>query len=255
MDFQGFKMNTHIEKLTVEAHSNLKKISAHNFSHVQSEQFVPINMHEFPAAGICFPLFFIKNKNNGQLLPIALFSLAQNENFYYSPQGWLASYVPLAMRTWPFSLVVTDPEKKQWQVAADTKSTYLSETEGEPLFTSGKPSKLFDTITKELINDSQQKLATKEFISLLTEYNLIKAIKFELGFFQGEKRQVDGIYAINEDVLNNLKPEQVQALYKKDYFKGIYCMLSSQHNLYDLIKRSQAKKSDESVVSLNIIND
>ncbi|MDO6506603.1 SapC family protein [Colwellia sp. 4_MG-2023] len=248
-------MNTSIEKLTIEVHGDFKKIKNHHFPHVQSEQLVPINMHEFPAASSCFPLFFIKNKNNGQLFSIALFGLIQNENLYYSPQEWQASYVPLAMRTWPFSLVATDPEKKKWHVAADTTSDYLSETKGDSLFTLGKPSELFNTITKELVSNSQQKAATVSFIDFITQQNLIKAIKFEFVFATGEKHQAGGIYAINEDVLNNLQPEQVQELYKRDYFKAIYCMLSSQHNLYDLIKRSQAKSSDKSVVSLNIISD
>ena len=254
MDFQGFNMNTDTQALNSEQHGHLKKISTHHFSHIKTEQLVPINIHEFPAAGICFPLFFIKDKKSAQLFPIALFGLIAKQNLYYSPQGWQASYVPLAMQSWPFSMKVTDPEKKQWQVAADINSAYLSDTEGEPLFTQGKPSELLSTITKVLISDAQQKSATVKFIDFLMQQDLIKAIKFEFGFSNGEKQQVDGVYAIDEDVLQNLKPEQVQEMYQKDYFKAIYCMLSSQHNLYELIKRSQANKGDKAIISVDIIS-
>jgi len=246
------KVNTQI--LNVEQHEPLKKVATHNFSHVQSEQLVSINMHEFPAAGNSFPLFFIKDRKSAQLFPIALFGLMKNQNLYYSPQSWQASYVPLAMQSWPFSIVVTDEEKKQWQVAADINSPYLSETQGDSLFLAGQPSELLQSITKTLISDAQQKTATVEFIDFLMEFNLIKAIKFEFSFRNSEKKQVDGIYAIDEDILHNLQPEQVQEMYKKDYFKAIYCMLSSQHNLYELLKRSQATKGDKAIISLDIIN-
>jgi hypothetical protein len=242
--------------LNVEQHVALRKVVTHNFPHIQTEQLVPVNMHEFSAAGTCFPLFFIKNKSNGRLFPIALMGLVKGQNLYYSDDEWLASYAPLSMRTWPFFLTVKNKnsDKMQWQVAANMQSAYLSPTEGELLFASGQPTPLLTRITNELTTDLQQKSVTAKFIEFLTQQNLIKNIKFELGFADNEKQSIDGIYVIDEDVLHNLKPEQVQDVYQKGYFQPIYSMLGSQHNLYELIKRSQAKKGIKAITSLNIVN-
>lgn len=242
--------------LTASQHGDLRKVTTHGFPHMQPEQFAPVNMHEFSSAGTCFPLFFIKNSSNGQLFPIALFGLVKGQNLYHSNGDWLASYAPLCMRTWPFSLIVSDQntENAQWKVAADVQSPCFSQTDGEPLFVSGKPAPLLISVADELTIGLQQKAATAKFIKFLTQQHLIKSIKFELGFSDGEKQLVDGIYVIDEDVLNDLKPEQVQEIYQQGYFQPIYSMLGSQHNLYELIKRSQAKKDTKAIFSLNIVN-
>lgn len=256
MDFKGYKMTNHVQILNIEKHKNLKKVVSNDFTHVRSEQIVPVNIQEFPAASVCFPLFFIKDRKTANLFPIALFGLTKNTNSYYSLNGWLASYVPLNIRLWPFSMMLTEQntDKKQWQVAADMRSEILSDTVGDSLFNEGKPSDLLNDITNGLISDSKQKLATAQFIDFLMLHDLIKPIKFELGFVSKDKQQVDGIYAIDEDVLKDIQPEQVQEMHQKDYFKAIYCMLASQHNLYDLIKRSQVEGSNKSVTSLDLIN-
>lgn len=242
--------------LTASQHGDLRKVTTHGFPHMQPEQFAPVNMHEFSSAGTCFPLFFIKNSSNGQLFPIALFGLVKGQNLYHSDGDWLASYAPLCMRIWPFSLVVSDPntDNAQWQVAANVQSPCFSQTDGEPLFISGKPAPFIISVADELTTDIQQKQITAEFIKFLMNHKLIKSIKFELGFIGGEKQSVDGIYVIDEDVLNNLKSEQVLEIYKLGYFQPIYSMLGSQHNLYELIKRSQAKNNVKAIASLNIIN-
>lgn len=255
------KTQTQIENvytiIKASQHRDLKKVEKHGFPHVKTDQITPINMHEFSAAGTCFPLFFIKNSTSGQLFPVALFGLIKNENLFYSDEGWLASYVPLNMKTWPFLLTIEDKsaDKPHWQVAVKSQSQYLSKVDGEPLFINGEPSSLLKQITEELTVDMQQKAATAKFIDFLIQQKLIKEIKFELGFTHGEKQIVDGIYAINEDTLQNLDAKTVQEMYQLGYFQPIYSMLGSQHNLYELIKRSKAKRDNTSVMSLNIISE
>jgi hypothetical protein len=241
--------------LNVEQHGNLKKVITHNFQHMQTQQLVQLNMYEFPAAGTCFPLFFIKDKKTAKLFPIALLGLGQGQNLYYSKEQWLASYLPVVMQSEPFSMMslMDEDNTQQYKIAADLSSPYLSKTRGEPLFTDGQPSAFLTQMQQMLHNDNQQKLATLEFLGFLTEHNLIKPIRFELGFDDGEKQNIDGIYSIDESALGNLTSEQVLQAQQLDYFKAIYCMLGSQHNLYDLIKRSKAT-ARQRVSSLEIVN-
>lgn len=255
MFLKDLNMRIDNQALNAEQHSDLKKTNTNDFPHIKAEQLVQVNMFEFPAASTCFPLFFIKDRSSAKLFPIALLGLAKGQNLFYSKDGWMASYVPLHMQSWPFSVtsIKSAEGAQQWQVLADVESSYLNTKEGQALFVKGQPSAFLTQITDMLISDTQQKFATAQFIDFLVQQSLVKAIKLELDFSDGEKQMLDGVYAIDEDALNNLQPQQVQEMYQKDYFKAVYSMLSSQHNLYELIKRSRVSGGGI-VTGLGIVN-
>jgi hypothetical protein len=249
-------MDNQIETLDKISHSKLRKKHSFDYQHIKDDQMSPINMNEFADAGTCFPLLFVKHRKTAKLFPIALFGLEKGENLFYSKEGWKCTYAPTAMRCDPFSLepVASSNDPGHWKVCVNVNSHNVSEKEGEPLFDDGSPSPLLEAISKELIKDVNEQAMTAQFVNYLVENNLITAIKFNLTYANNEVRQIDGIYTIDELALETLSPEQVQEIYQKGYFKPIYCMLGSRHNLYELIRQKRGS-SKESLTRLTIIDN
>lgn len=249
-------MNSQIETLDKTSHSKLRKKHSYDYQHIKDNQMSPLNMNEFADAGTCFPLLFIKHRKNAKLFPIALFGLEKGENLFYSKKGWKCTYAPSAMRCDPFSLAPAPPssDSGQLKVCVNVNSPNLSEKEGEALFQDGAPSPLLEAIKKELIKDVNEQAITSQFVNYLVENKLISAIKFSLTFANNEVRKIDGIYTIDELALESLSPEQVQEIHNRGYFKPIYCMLGSQQNLYELIRRKRDLNKDI-VTSLTIIDN
>jgi hypothetical protein len=249
-------MTKQIEVLDVTLHSKLRKKRTYNYQHVKNQQMVPVNMNEFSDAGTCFPLLFVKHRKNAELFPVALFGFENNENLFYLEGGWNCTYTPSVTRSNPFSIVPINPSSKsnEWKIGIDVNSYNLSENEGESLFENGSPSHFLEAISKQLIENAHAQAMTAQFVNYLVKNNLIHAIKFSLTYANDEVKQIDGIYTIDELALETLSPEQVQELYIKGYFKAIYNMLGSRHNLYELIRRKRDSKED-AVSSLVIIDN
>lgn len=249
-------MNTKIEILDKQNHANLRKKYSHDYQHVKTEQMSPVNMHEFADAGTCFPLLFVKHSSNAKFFPIALFGFEKGENVFYAKDKWQCTYVPSAIRRDPFSLkpTTTADGSVQWKISVDLNSENISDSEGEPLFQDDYPSPFLEAIHKELINDIKEQAVTAEFVKYLEENKLLSAIKFNLTCANNQVKQVNGIYAIDEPALKTLTTDKVQEAHSKGYFKAIYCMIGSRHNLYELIKRQQNSSKDV-ITHLTIIDN
>jgi hypothetical protein len=49
-----------------------------------------------------YPVFFIKNPNDGQFEAVAMFGVEDGENLFLDEYGWNASYIPLNIMRQPF---------------------------------------------------------------------------------------------------------------------------------------------------------
>ena len=57
---------------------------------------------EFRDIQSCYPIFFCKDPESGQLYPAALLGFEQDQNLFLSDSGWDATYIPLMVRRHPF---------------------------------------------------------------------------------------------------------------------------------------------------------
>lgn len=237
-----------IEPINFEQHKGLCIKQSHTFEHAKNLQFAPLNADELAYASTCYPLFFIKDQTTAKFFPVALFGLEKDENLFYSAQQWLSSYIPKSLRISPFSMAsaaLPNEVEPKWRVCLDRSSPYVSTKGGEALYEQGDEKKAetpyFLNIRQNLADIYHGKVASLTFIERLLELKLIKPMQLTMEFNNGEKNTLNGLYTINESNLKAMPIEHVQEFHQMGYFQSIYSMLSSQHNLYQLVKLKKAQ--------------
>ncbi len=68
---------------------------------------------------------------------------------------------------------------------------------------------------------------TKTFIAILMAAKLIEPIDIDLAFDDGTRRNLEGLYTINQDVLKNLADTKIVDLFHRGYLQAIYLMIAS----------------------------
>lgn len=123
-------------------HSNLC-LTRGTFFHLQNRPFVPISTVEAQRAGLDLPLAFSRTKKGLSL--VAILSLNGEDNAQVGPKGlWMGGYMPAVVRAYPFALAYHEDKAT---VLVDTKSDWLSESEGQPLFEEdGSASEVLDRL-------------------------------------------------------------------------------------------------------------
>lgn len=91
---------------------------------------------EFRDIQSCYPIFFCKDPESGQLYPAALLGFEQDQNLFLSDSGWDATYIPLMVRRHPFLIgFQADPDGAEGAtkpvVSIDSDSPRLIEASGD----------------------------------------------------------------------------------------------------------------------------
>lgn len=194
-----------------------------------------------------YPLFFMRNKDEGNFEPIALLGFADHENLYLSGQGWDAGYVPLSIERQPFLIgfqrqMVDGVPTEAPVVHIDMDHPSVSETEGERVFLPhGGESPLLERITSVLMTIHQGHEAAKSLSEILVGMELIESLTLEVALKDGSTESLKGLYTINEDRLQGLNASALEALHKKGHLRDVYMMLASLPNVSRLIERKNQR--------------
>ena len=202
---------------------------------------------EFVQLQMEYPLFFIRNKEEGGFDPIALLGFEDKENLYLDETGWDADYVPLTIERGPFLVgfqeqVVDGVPTRAPVVHIDLDHPGVSENEGERVFLpGGGESPLLERISSVLMTIHQGHEAAKSFSEMLVGLELIESMTLEAGLKDGSKQSLTGLYTINEDKLQSLNANALESLHKKGHLRDIYMMLASLPNVSRLIERKNRR--------------
>ncbi|MCC5851498.1 MAG: SapC family protein [Alkalimonas sp.] len=222
-------MTTKIVPLSKEQHQGLRVNFKQPFAHIATEHLLPVVVHEFGPTAAVFPIVFVKNNDSGNFQPVALLGLEQGQNLYLQDDQMQVSYVPLAARNYPFFLTPDPENDKQLTVGIDENSPRLGKDEGEALYTEqGEESELLQRAKQQLADFFDTSRATRTFVEKLTELNLLEGKTLTVQI-NGQKREINGLFLIDEKKLNELTDEQFVELRKQGYLAAIYAhMLSIQ---------------------------
>jgi hypothetical protein len=225
------------------AHKNIKVNTKASAQFGDNLWFALTFPDEFRAIQNHYPIFFQKNSDTGQFMPIALLGVKQNENLFLTEQGWDASYIPATIKRQPFA--IGHQEQSQGGkteltrvLTIDMESPRVNETEGEALFLEyGGNSDYLDHMADlmEAIHHGVEKSA--HFIETLLGYELIEQFTLDVTLNDGSQNQMLGFYTINEDKLAELSDEQTLNLVKLGYLQAIYFIIASHGNIAELVKR------------------
>ena len=230
-------------------HSDLRVITKRGEQYADNLWFTPTFVDEIRSVQAHYPIVFHKDPESGQFTPITLFGFEQHENLFLHDDKWDAAYLPLSVQRLPFFIgtqdITTDGITEQQRVITiDLDSPRLSKTEGIELFLEyGGNSQYLEDIAAILETLHHGLQGNQAFVSALTTLNLLESMTLDVTLDSGEKHQLIGFYTINEEVLNNLSPENIVRLHNTGYLQAAYLILASQVHFRDLVARKNQRIS------------
>ncbi|KID57325.1 multidrug transporter [Pseudoalteromonas luteoviolacea CPMOR-1] len=223
-----------VQPLHNEKHANLKVQNGINVDFLKSQHLIPVVAHEFARVATEFPMAFVKNTESGQFQAVALFGLEPGENLYVKDGVWQSGFAPLAAARYPFGLV-KHPEEDQFGIVIDEASPLVSEETGNALFADGKETEYLQARKEALVNYVEFARVTEVFTKYLADKELLvqQTLTVEIA---GEKKDINGIYLVDERKLNELSDEDFLDLRKRGYLAPIFAFLTSTHQVARLAR-------------------
>ena len=201
---------------------------------------------EFSELQMEYPIVFSRNKESGQLEPVALLGLSKNENLFLQNDAWDAHYIPLTIERQPFLIGFQESmdsgiPQRQPVVHIDLDHPKVSRSEGQAVFLEhGGESPLLERINSVLLTIHQGNEINQDFSKVLVGLDLVETSAMEFSLVNGEKHTLTGLHIINQDRLSKLNGNALETLHQHGHLQSIYMMLASLPNFRKLIDRKNA---------------
>ncbi|MET1256747.1 SapC family protein [Aliikangiella maris] len=234
-------MQSNLAQLNNKDHKNTKLKVNQNFNHLANHHIAPVIMHEIPNAASDLPVVFVKNSENDDFLCVALLGLKEGENLLVKEGVWQGPFIPAGYTHYPLALVPHPEDQNKYSITIVTDSEAVSESEGEALYDEeGKETEYLSKRRRTLENYYQCAVLTRNFIKMLQDLELLEeqGFSFEVG---EDKRNITGVYVVNEKKLNELSDEQFLDLRQKGLLAPIYAHLISLKQTQRLVGRIATK--------------
>lgn len=231
-------MTNHVP-LEKDKHANLKVIESHDYTRFKGQNLIPIVGKDFFTLSAEFPLVFVVNQENQDFVPVAIMGLRDGENLYCRENPYPAHVIPLGFGNAPFAIAATSETREQFVVMVDEDSELLSETEGQALFKEdGEKSDYMEARVESLVQAAQMREQTMQICKILKERELLVTHQVQLQHRQdGQRYNIEGIYTIDEQKLNDLSDDDYLELRKQGLIPLIYAHLSSLQQLRRVSER------------------
>ena len=207
--------------------------------------------NEFKSLQRHYPVFFIKNPDDGEFQAVAMFGVEEGENLFLDENGWNASYIPLNIMRQPFLIGFQDQDhggetRREPVVSIDMDSPRIHPELGEPVFLEhGGNSEYLENVNSILNVVFVGMRTTKPFFKTLEELDLLESFVLDAQLSDGSEHRLAGFYTINEDVLAELEGPELEMLNKRGYLEAIYMVIASMTNLPALLERKNELRKAE----------
>jgi hypothetical protein len=218
-----------IELLNNHTHRGLKVQPGAAARYGDNQRFVAVIAGEFPHLAVHYPILLTKDQDTGAFFVGAMLGFDDGENLFLD-DGGMETYRPLNLQRGAFYTAGNE-------VAIDLDNPRIDDA-GKPLFTDdGEPTQYLQSIMA-LFRDLKPGLEmTRVFVETLARLKLIEPIDIDLAFDDGTKRQLAGLYTINQDALRALPDSGVVDLFRRGYLQLIYLMIASLKQVQVLARR------------------
>lgn len=229
---------THVP-LAKDKHAKLRVIHSGDYSRYKTQNLIPIVARDFFTLSSEFPLVFVTTAESDEFMPVAIMGLRDGQNLYCEQNPYPAMVIPMGFGNAPFAVAATDENREQFVVMIDESSSLLSETEGEPLFgEDGEKTEYMESRVEGLIQAAQQREQTIQTVKLLQDKGLLTTQQVQLQYRpDGQRYNIEGIYTVDENKLNELSDEEFLELRKLGLVPLIYAHLTSLQNLHRISAR------------------
>ncbi len=217
---------------------------------------LPVVAAELPHLVPSMPLGFVQNGNNFELAAIC--SVQHAVNLYVAPDGrWLGSYIPAAIRGYPFQLVKLQDREDSILCIDEESGVVVEAGQGESFFdASGTPSQALKDILNLLTQVERSRVATQTAVDALHGAGLIQPWHINLQRENQATATVKGLFRIDEAVMNALPDETFLKLRSNGAFAVAYAQLLSMNQLGGLqrLDQIQAELKAQATAQLNALS-
>jgi hypothetical protein len=198
-----------------------------------------------------YPIFFRRNKDNGELHAIALLGFERNENLFLQGRSWNASYLPGALAKGPFLIGFQDRQidgelRRESVIHVDMEHPRVVSGAGEPVFLPrGGHSPYLQNIITVLrgIHDGVE--ASKPMFAALDALELIQPVGLDVRFDESNGVNLTGLWGIDRERLAALSAESLFGLHRAGFLEGVYLVLASLQNMRRLIAAKQQRLREQ----------
>lgn len=232
--------------LDKNTHQSLKVSVKPNFDFAKDAHIAAATVREFAQLASSMPIVFIKDPKDS-FVCVAMLGLEANQNMFLHDGKWQAPHVPLNILRYPFDV---RPDGEMLGMFIDENSPLITE-DGEPLFDGDEPSAFLKNRQALLTELANSERLTVRFATELKELDLLEEMNIRVAYQNGEKRNLTGIYSINEKKLNDLSDEKILEMHKNGFVGAAYTQLISMGQLNRLVELSN--KTDKPIQSMQLV--
>lgn len=225
---------SHFEVLSAQAHGHLRVDEPQLVGEFARRHMLNIELREAVQAASEFPLFISKVSNTNSWAISALCGLAH--------------YTPLCLKTLPFLIQMNEQGS---QTLLDTQSVAVSQDKGEALYLStGRPSAYLDAKQKLLTERVAAMSQTTELLNQLAQLDLFQPVDLIIEFADSTQQRVGGLYALNEQRIQALSPEQLATLNQHNTLSVMFNILGSIFQVNRLIRLHNSRFAERAVSNI-----
>ncbi len=221
-------------------HKELKLKRVPNYNFAKNVHVAPLLAHEFPQASSSFPIIFHKNEESGEYHPLALLGLKKEENLIIQNGHWTATYVPAAIRRYPFAAASVNGNDENMVVCLDEDAEMFNKEEGESLFNEdGSESKILEQVKEFMNSFLEREAASRAFVKFISEKELLVPRTVGYTKADGERVNIGSFFAFDEEKFNQLSDEDFLEMRKRGYLGVCYAILTSMQQMDTLFRLQQ----------------
>ena len=218
------------------------------YAFAATQAVVPLVGLEFAKAAVGMPIAFMEH--SGRYLPVAVMSPVQGRNLLVAPPNghWLGSYVPAALRSYPFRLGLVEGSDKVTLCIDEDSGLVVDAEAGAMKFfeEDGSPSASLKATIELLQQIEQNRSHTELAVAALAEVRLIQPWPLTLTI-GNQQVTANGLHRIDEAALNALDGETFLKLRKLSSLVIAYAQLISMQTigLFDLLTTIQKQLAQD----------
>jgi len=212
------------------------------------ENLISLVIAELAKAVPAMPLGFVQIGGGFQL--VAITAIEPGVNLFVAPDGrWLGSYVPAALRGYPFRLANVEGRKESILCIDEAAGLVVESGQGEPFFDgTGRPAQAVKDVLDFLSRVERNRMVTQAAVDALAAAGLMQP--WPLSIKQGKQNvAVTGLHRIDETALNALDNEAFFTLRRSGALPVAYAQLMSINQLAVLQQLAQIQAKLQAQVS------
>jgi hypothetical protein len=185
-----------------------------------------------------FPVCLAKDGQTGRFELIALLSLMEPRNLFWSAGQWRSTYLPLAAALAPF----TSSSESPLGLAIDEDSDRFRQ--GSPLFDQhDQPSEVLSAIRANVELLDKDLADARRMIDEFARLGLIRPISLVARARSGSDHSVEGLYSLDPAALAALADDRIVALYRAGHVAAASLMCASLNQLERLRQSHNASSA------------